>query len=128
MNLKEYFETTEGLGVLSTADKQGFVDSAVYSRPHVMEDGLVAFIMADRLSHKNLTSNPRASYLFVEQGPGYVGKRLMLKKTTEEHDPDLIQSLRRRQYPRKKEQSMKPLHLVYFKVENILPLVGAGTN
>ncbi|MCP4118452.1 MAG: hypothetical protein GY737_24255 [Desulfobacteraceae bacterium] len=28
----------------------------IYSRPHVMEDGSIAFIMRDRLSHKKLES------------------------------------------------------------------------
>ena len=32
MDLKEYFENTKGFGVLSTADKQGKVDAAVYSK------------------------------------------------------------------------------------------------
>ena len=51
MTLKEYFETNKGLGILSTADSQGKVDAAVYSRPHFMEDGTIALVMRDRLSH-----------------------------------------------------------------------------
>jgi hypothetical protein len=42
MELKDYFENTKGLGVLSTADNHGKVNSAIYSRPHVMEDGSLA--------------------------------------------------------------------------------------
>ncbi|HPI23199.1 MAG TPA: pyridoxamine 5'-phosphate oxidase family protein, partial [Spirochaetota bacterium] len=45
MDLKDYFETRQGTGVLATADAQGNVDAALYSRPHVMDDGTVAFIM-----------------------------------------------------------------------------------
>ena len=40
-----YFDETTGLGILSTANYDGQVDAAVYSRPHVMENGTVAFIM-----------------------------------------------------------------------------------
>ena len=58
MTLKEYFETNKGFGILATADDQGRTNAAVYSRPHFMEDGTVAFIMRDRLTHNNLTSNP----------------------------------------------------------------------
>ena len=64
MELQEYFENGKGLGVLSTADAQGVVDAAVYAKPHIMEDGSVAFIMADRLTHHNLQSNPYASAFF----------------------------------------------------------------
>jgi hypothetical protein len=35
MSLTEYFLTTEGVGVLGTADVEGNVDMAVYARPHV---------------------------------------------------------------------------------------------
>jgi hypothetical protein len=38
MDYKTYFENTKGVGVLSTAGKDGKVDSAVYSRPHLFED------------------------------------------------------------------------------------------
>ena len=84
MNLKTYFEETKGLGVLSTADADGRVNAAVYARPYVMEDGSLAFIMRDRLSHHNLESNPHAAFLFREEGPGYKGVRLHLTKTREE--------------------------------------------
>ncbi len=49
MNLKTYFDETKGLGVLSTADGKGRVNAAVYARPHMMEDGGLAFIMRDHL-------------------------------------------------------------------------------
>ncbi|NIS75592.1 MAG: pyridoxamine 5'-phosphate oxidase family protein, partial [Deltaproteobacteria bacterium] len=48
MELKEYFENTEGTGVLATADKDGRVDAAIYSRPHILDDGSAAFVMRDR--------------------------------------------------------------------------------
>ena len=60
MTLEAYFEEHKGFGVLSTADGEGRVNAAVYSRPHVMGDGTVAFIMWDRLTHANLQSNPHA--------------------------------------------------------------------
>jgi hypothetical protein len=125
MNFKEYFESTSGTGVLATADDQGRVDAAIYSRPHVMDDGLLAFIMADRLTHSNLESNPRAMYLFREEGEGYRGTRLFLNKVREEQDSELLQSLRRRKYSPEQEESMKPLYLVFFEVEEQLPLIGS---
>jgi len=123
MNLKTYFEETEGTGVLATADSNGKVDTAIYARPHFMEDGTLAMIMRDRLTHHNLESNPHACYMFIEKGPGYKGKRLFLTKVREEENSDLIQSLRRRQYIRKTDESN---YLVFFTIEKELPLVGAG--
>ena len=79
--LKEYFENTKGMSVIATADSEGKVNMAIYSRPHFLEEGSLAFIMRDRLTHHNLQTNPHAAYLFVEEGPGYKGKRLHLKKS-----------------------------------------------
>ena len=123
MELKEYFENTEGRGILATADGDGKVDTAIYARPHFMDDGTIALIMRDRLSHHNLQSNSHACYMFVEKGRGYRGKRLFLSKVREEQDSELLQSLRRRQYIVEKDESK---FLVFFKIDKELPLVGAG--
>ena len=120
MDLKEYFVNAKGLGVLATSDAEGSVDVAVYSRPHVMGEDTVAFIMHDRLSHHNLESNPRAAYLFVEEGTKSKGKRLFLTRVKEEKDTELLQSLRRRDYGDK-----EGLYLVYFHVDKILPILGS---
>jgi hypothetical protein len=125
MDLKEYFENTKGFGVLSTADNQGRVDAAVYSRPHVMEDGTIASIMRDRLAHENLKTNPHAVYLFLEEGTGYRGKRLFLTKIGEEQDSNLIKEICRHCYP-SDLQVNEPRFLVIFRVDKELPLVGGG--
>ncbi len=125
MDLKQYFEDTKGIGILATADAEGKVDAAVYARPNIMEDDSLAFIMRDRLTHHNLQSNPYATYLFVEKGPGYKGKRLFLKKEREEQDTELLASLRKRQYLDEKEESK---FLVFFKIEKELPLIGDGSS
>jgi hypothetical protein len=123
MELKEYFEDTAGSGILATADSDGKVDAAIYARPHVMDDGTIALIMRDRLTHFNLQSNPHACYMYIEKGPGYRGKRFFLTKIREEEDSELLYSMRRRQYIDEKDESK---FLVFFKIDKELPLVGAG--
>lgn len=118
--LQEYFENARGLGVLATADSEGKVDTALYSRPHFLEEGTLAFIMRDRLTHHNLQSNPYASYLFVENGEGTQGKRLFLKKVREEDDQERIDKLKRR---KGKDESGEAVFLVFFSVEKELPLL-----
>jgi hypothetical protein len=123
MNLELYFDNTKGLGILSTADSTGKVNAAVYVRPHFMEDGTLAMIMRDRLSHYNLQSNPHATFLFKEEGSGYRGKRLYLTKVREEQNTDLLQSLRRR---KSTDGNGDERFLVFFKLDKELPLVGEG--
>jgi hypothetical protein len=125
MDLRVYFENTKGHGVLATADEHGRVNMAIFSRPHVFEDQTIDFIMPHHLTHSNLQSKPHAAYLFMEDGPGYQGKRLYLTKIREEQDTELLRSLRRRVYPPGQEKP-GPRFLVFFQVDKILPLIGAG--
>ena len=123
MSLVEYFEAKEGLGVLATADSEGNVDLAVYSRPHVIDQTTIAFIMRDRLSHRNLESNPKAAYMFAEKGQGYNGKRLYLTMTGQETDPELIESFSRRDKGHGQSADEKR-YLVYFRIDRERPLIG----
>ena len=125
MELAEYFDMKKGTGILATADKDGNVDAAVYARPHIFENGRLAFIMRDRLTHHNLQSNPRATYLFIENGNGFKGKRLFMTKSREEKNSELIDALKRRSYKSEADRVNNPRYLVYFKVDKELPLVGS---
>jgi hypothetical protein len=122
MNLNEYFENAEGIGVLSTSDSEGNVDCAVYATPHMVDESTIAFIMRPRRSYRNIQSNPKGAYLFVEKGPGYQGKRLYLEKTAEEADQEKVNLLRRSSHGDKGDEA--EAKLVYFRVVHVRPLVG----
>jgi hypothetical protein len=122
MKISKYFESVIGRGVLATADTSGKVDIALYTRPHVVDEDTVAFLMLDRLTYNNLQKNPHAAYLFLEEGPVFNGKRLYLTKIKEEREGEILESLRRTMYPELKE---KVEYLVYFKVDEVLPLIEA---
>lgn len=122
MKLSEYFENEKGLGVIATADSDGRVDAAVYARPHFIDEETIAFIMLERLTHKNLQSNPHAAYLFMEEGDKYIGKRLYLTKIREEKNSEFIDTLRRRKDYKEYKDTTR--YLVYFRIDKVLPLVG----
>ena len=125
MNLGDYFNQTKGRGVLATASAEGKVDAAVYARPYFTDETTAVFIMAERLTHENLQSNPWATYLFIEEGKGYTGKRLYLKKTKEEQNEQLVSDI-----CRKCDYSHYKIHtryVVFFNVEKVLPLIGDST-
>ena len=125
MKLSEYFDKTKGQGVIATADSKGKVGTAVYGRPHFINEKTIAFIMADRLMHKNLQSNPYAAYLFMEAKERYVGKRLYLTKIKEEQDKSLIDKIRRREScPAYTAYKSQIKYLVYFRIDKVLPLIG----
>ncbi len=124
MNLKSYFEKTEGTGILATADSDGTVDIALYAKPEVVNDSTIAFVMKERLSHQNLRTNLNAAYMFIEKGQGYKGTRLYLTKIREEINTSVVNEFIKRQpvIASSKDDSNK--FLVYFHVESIYPLVG----
>ena len=123
MDWKDYFEKTSGMGFLATSNSSGDVDIAVYSRPKVMDDGTLAYGMADRLTHANLQENPRAVYAFNEGG--FQGVRIFLEKVREETEGPLLDSIRQ-----EADRVVGPgigdqvKQVVYFRVTKDLPLVG----
>jgi hypothetical protein len=124
MDLSEYFENTEGMGILATADSDGNVDLAIYASCHMVDDETLVLVMADKLSHANLQSNSKAAYMFIERTKGYQGKRLYLQKLREENDPEVVQSIRRRKRYDEEGEVVSGSSAVYFKIYKIRPLVG----
>jgi hypothetical protein len=127
MNLSDYFENVQGLGILATADSDGMVDLAIYAKPHVIDETTIVFVMRERLTHQNLKSNPQAVYMFVEQGEGYAGKRLYLTKIREETNTSLVEMLRRKQPDICALYDDSNKYLVYFQINDVWPLVGDKT-
>jgi hypothetical protein len=127
MNLSDYFENVKGFGILATADEDGMVDLAVYAKPHVIDETTIAFIMRERLTHKNLKSNPKAAYMFVEHGKGYAGKRLYLTKIREESNTSVVEMFRKKQPEICSPKDDSNKYLVHFQIDDIRPLVGDKT-
>lgn len=124
MDLEQYFNEIKGTGVLGTADSDGNVNMAIYSRPHIIDMETIAFIMADRLSHHNLQSNGKAAYLYHEKAEKHQGIRIYMTKLKEEKNSELIKELRRRKVA-EGEGEMKDRFLVYFHVDKVIPLLGS---
>ncbi len=126
MHLQQYFEDRQGTGILATAGASGLVTTALYAKPHFMEDDTLAFLMRERLSYANLTTNDQACYMFIEQGGGAQGIRLYLQKIDESDDAQMIAAMTRRCLSPEQDKAKGPKHLVRFRVVKILPLVGDG--
>lgn len=123
MNLSEYFQNAKGTGVLATSDADGNVDVAIYSRPYIIDENKIAFSMLERLSYANVLSNPKAAYLFIEEGPGHKGTRLYLTKTGEEKDTERIIEIKK-QHSKSYSPEETHKHLVYFSIDKTRPLIG----
>ena len=131
MTLREYFEKARGRGVLATADMAGKMNAAVYAKPKIIDENKIAFIMRDRLSHANVSSNPHATYLFMEhEGDVYNGVRLYITRLYEEEDSERLYALRRPDHNAIEgaEEEKGPLFLVVFQIDRIRGLTPQGGN
>ena len=124
MSLIDYFENSKGLGILATSNSNGAVDTAIYAKPHFIDEEKCLFLMADKCSHVNLKENPRATYIFIEKTEHYKGKRLYLTKTKETVDDELAAAIRRKKHGCPDCDGEKKTFIVYFKIDHIRPLVG----
>lgn len=99
---------------------------AIYSKPHVVDENTVIFVMKERLSHQNLRSNLQAAYMFIEDGKKHKGVRLYLTMIREEKNRTLVEALRKKQpciYPAEDDSDK---FLVYFQIDRMRPLIGDG--
>ena len=123
MDLARYFNMHEGTGVLATCDIHGWVDGAVYAKPHVVDSSTVAFVMKERLSHKNLKQTSTPVICFWNKAPD-IRIALYLTLLRMSVNQTLVQALRQKQpviYP-SADDSKK--FVVFFHVEQTRPLVG----
>jgi hypothetical protein len=93
MQLSELF-THPGLGVMSTSSSDGKVNSAVYARPHVIDETTLVWGMTDKRTYQNLTSNSHAAYLFKTNSPGFSGVRLDLELIRAEESGELLEAIK----------------------------------
>ena len=121
----DYFETHSGTGVLSTCDAAGRVNAAIYARPHVLENGKMAFLMDSRRSWKNISEHPHAHYLFKEDASGWQGRRFTLEVDSVDDSPASLEALCRR-CPPVVRAGKGERHVVIFRVVDCRPLVGDG--
>lgn len=93
MKLTEHLEPG-GMGVMATAGVDGAVNTAVYSRPHMTDDGTAAWGMTEGRTYRNVRGNPNASYLYIFPGGGYRGVRFTMKLKEIRDSGDLLETIR----------------------------------
>jgi hypothetical protein len=96
-------------------------DPGPLPRPRRREVGSVHYERASVL--RQCSIQPHAAYLFIEEGEGYVGKRLSLTKIGQEDDAEKIESLRRRNLPDECDEG-ETRYLVHFRIDGVRPLIG----
>lgn len=123
MNLHELFQQ-QGLGVMATASKDGNVNTAVYARPHVIDEQTLVWGMTEGRTYRNISGNPHASFLYKTAAPGFSGVRLALELVKTEESGPVLDSIRENA-----DAMVGPgtgavvTHAAWFTVTEVRPLV-----
>lgn len=81
-HVKEMFNKQPGIGTLSTSDKNGNVNVAVFGSPMMVDENTVIMGIGQNRSLKNLKENPKAVFILMEPGetpPEWKGARVYLE-------------------------------------------------
>jgi hypothetical protein len=123
MKLSELF-ANPGWGVMSTSSSDGRVNSAVYARPHVIDETTLVWGMTNKRTYQNLSRNRHAAFLFKTGNPGFNGVRLAMELIRTEESGDLLETNKNNA-----EEIVGPgagasvTHAAWFQVAEVRPLI-----
>jgi hypothetical protein len=128
--LMEYFNKQPRLGILSTAGKNGKVDSGYFGSPRMIDEKTVFMGLGKNRTLANLQENPYACFLIMEPGkslPEWKGIRVYLKMIDCQTSGDKLDNLKAGISKVGGENAAKMIHAaVTFEVEEIRPLADFG--
>ncbi|HEY5975181.1 MAG TPA: pyridoxamine 5'-phosphate oxidase family protein [Geobacteraceae bacterium] len=113
----------QGVGVMATANRAGVVNTAIYARPHFIDDETLAWGMTDGRTLRNVRENPHASFLF-RVGEGFSGVRLGLSLVKIEDEGALLAEIRTNaERVAGPGAGLAVNHAAYFRIEEMRSLV-----
>jgi hypothetical protein len=128
--LMDYFNKSPRTGTLSTADKAGNVDSAIFGSPRMTDEKTVIMGLGKNRSLANLQQNPHAVYLIMEPGASIMdwkGIRVYLKAEKITTSGPVLDTFRAQMAKVAGEEAAKMIHAtVSFSVTEVRPLIDMG--
>lgn len=128
--LMEYFNRQPRIGTLSTANRQGAVDSAVFGSPRMIDEKTVVIGSGNNRTLKNLQENPQAVFLIVEAGKtimDWKGIRVYLRVKSLATSGEVLDTFRNQMAKVAGEAAAQMIHaVVTFEVTEIRPLIDMG--
>ena len=129
-SLMEYFNKQPRLGVLSTSNKAGEVDSAYFGSPSMINESTLVVALGKNKTFANLQENPHACYMIMEPGKSifeWKGLRIYLKMTKCETSGDNVDLMKKIISEKAGEAAGKMIYAaVTFSVSGVRPLADFG--
>ncbi len=126
----DYFNRSPRIGIMSTADKSGHVDSGIFGSPRMTDEKTVVMGLSNNRTLANLQQNPKAVYMIIEPGTSltdWKGIRVYmvaLQIATSGQDLELFKNQIAEVVG--KEAANMMMALVTFEVTSVRPIVDMG--
>ena len=128
--LTEYFNKQPRIGTLSTAGKDGKVDSACFGSPRMIDEKTVVMTVRKARTFANLQENPNAVFMIIEPGktsPEWKGIRVYLKMKDCQTSGEKLEEMRKAIAQRLGEETAKAMHaMITLEVQDVRPLSDFG--
>jgi hypothetical protein len=128
--LMDYFNKSPRIGTLSTADKAGNVDSAIFGSPRMTDEKTVVMGLGKNRTLVNLQQNPHAVFLIMEPGAtlmDWKGIRVYLKTQKIATSGPVLDNFKTQMAKVAGEEAAKMIYAtVNFAVTEVRPLIDMG--
>jgi len=126
----DYFNKQPRIGVLSTASKDGKVDSAVFGSPQMTDEKTVVVATGKNRTYANLQENPYAMFLIMEPGAdimAWKGIRVYMKLKECATSGEMLDMIRNEIAKMAGEEAGKMIYATAtFEIIELRPLVDMG--
>jgi hypothetical protein len=95
--LMELFNKYPRIGTLSTANKEGDVNVAVFGSPRMIDENTVVMGIGENRTFRNLERNPKAVFIIIEPGEtvlDWKGVRVYLEATDLETEGEFYDQIK----------------------------------
>lgn len=128
--LMTLFNKQPRIGTLSTTNRAGDVDVAVFGSPQMIDEETVVMGIGNNRSLRNLKENPRAVFIVLEPGRTLMdwrGARVYLKVDTVDAEGGLFQQVRSNLEKAAGKQAAAMVQAaIRFKITEVRPIVDMG--
>ena len=128
--LMEYFNRQPRIGILSTANRGGKVDAAVFGSPQMTDERTVVMALGENRTFEYLRENPSAVFTIVESGKtiaDWKGLRVYLWMKEYATSGEMLETYKKEVARAVGDEAAKMVHaVVTFEITEVRPLVDMG--
>ena len=128
--LMELFNTWPRIGTLSTANKMGEVNVAVFGSPRMIDENTVVMGIGNNRSYRNLQRNPKAVFIVMEPGQtltDWKGTRVYLEAVDMETEGEFYDEIKRNIAKAAGQEAADMIHAaIRFRITEVRPVVDMG--